>query len=271
MRRLFLSAIAGVSLCGGADACPASSSSASVELFPTATVLPENLLRLYVYFPRPMGPGVEASDIKLLDADGREIEQAFLPTRFGLWSPDRSRLTVLLDPGRVKTGLTAHDAFGRVLVPGRRYSIKVPGRLIDADGCKLGDDTLFAFTAGHADLQRPSPSEWRIIAPPAASKSALRIDLGSPHDHLSLAYRLRVVTTAGETVAGKITLADHERVWQFTPRSDWSATAYRIVIDARLEDLAGNRPGALFDQDIGAATSEWVRELSFTPAAAPNE
>lgn len=272
MRRLFLSAMAGASLCGGAaDACPALSSLASVELFPTAAILPENLLRLYVYFPRPMGPGVEASDIKLLGAGGQEIQQAFLPTRFDLWSPDRSRLTVLLDPGRVKTGLAAHDALGRALVPGQRYSIKVPGSLIDADGCKLGDDTLFAFKAGPADLHPPSPSEWRIVAPAAASRSALSVDLGSPHDHLSLAYRLRVVTTAGETVAGKVTLADHEQVWQFTPLGDWSTATYRIIVDARLEDLAGNRPGALFDQSVHAADREWVRELSFTPVADPHE
>ncbi|MEM9404371.1 MAG: hypothetical protein AAGA44_18020 [Pseudomonadota bacterium] len=272
MRQLLLSTIAGLFAFGDAEAaCPTPTESTGVELFPTADVLPENLLRVYVYFPRSLGPDIEATDVKLLDDGGREVEHVFLPTRFGLWSPDRSRLTILLDPGRVKSGLVAHDARGRALVAGRRYSIKVPGSLADSEGCQLGNDTFFAFTAGRADRESPSPGKWTVIAPDADSKVALSIDLLSAHDHLSMAYRLRVTTLNGEPVAGNIDLDSQEQVWQFTPRDAWTESTYRIIVDSRLEDLAGNRPGALFDQDIGIPERHWIRELTFTPVADRND
>ena len=95
-----------VALLGGATTavatCPAPEAG-RVDVYPTAQVLPENLLRFYVYYPRAMAPSVGLSDILLLDADGTPMDGVFLPTREDLWSQDRRRLTVLMDPGRVNT------------------------------------------------------------------------------------------------------------------------------------------------------------------------
>ncbi|MEO0346634.1 MAG: hypothetical protein AAF229_10280 [Pseudomonadota bacterium] len=248
-------------------ACPAADSAAGPELYPTAGVLPENLLRVYVYFPRPMGPDVSASDVLLLGPDGDAIPGAFLPTRFGLWSPDRRRLTVLLDPGRVKTGLEANEALGRALESGVRYSIKVPGTLRDAEDCPLGGDSEFPFTAGPADYDPPAPEAWQFSVPMAGTRDTLAVDLGSTHDHVSMAYRLRVFTAAGERVGGDVALARAERVWAFTPRETWSSAPYQIAIDPRLEDLAGNRPGVRFDRDLDEPVREWNRVLPFTPTS----
>lgn len=90
-----------------------------------ALILPENLPRLYIYFPRPMSPNIQSSDIKLFEASGQEISLVFLPMRFELWSPDRRRLTFLLDPGRVKTGLIADDTLGRALIDGETYQWRI--------------------------------------------------------------------------------------------------------------------------------------------------
>lgn len=267
--RSLIGVIAAAGLAGGAAAaCPAES--AAPEFYPTASVLPENLLRVYVYFPRPMDAAVSAADLSLLDADGGEIPQAFLPTRYGLWSPDRRRLTVLLDPGRVKTGLAAHEALGRPIVAGNQYAIHVPGSLSDNKGCPLGNDARYAFTAGPADSEPPSPGEWRVDVPPAGSREALAVDLGSSHDHLSLAYRLRVVDDKGVRLPGTIDLAERESVWRFTPRAVWLPASYTIEIDPRLEDLAGNRPGTRFDRELDVPTQGWDRAIRFTPKS-PDE
>ena len=72
---------------------------------PTADVVPENLLRLYVYFSAPMGFRGGAEYVYLLDGDGHIVEDPFLPLDVALWNGDRTRYTLLFDPGRVKRGI----------------------------------------------------------------------------------------------------------------------------------------------------------------------
>ncbi|MEL7547827.1 MAG: hypothetical protein AAGJ84_14325 [Pseudomonadota bacterium] len=248
-----------------ATACPAPVEASEIELFPSGAMLPENLLRVYIYFPRRMGTNFDSSDIMLTDASGDEVTDVFLPMRFELWSPDRQRLTLLLDPGRVKTGLVAHDALGRALVSGETYTLTIPDDLADSDGCGLGNTVSFSFAVAAPDREPPSPGDWQFEPPAAASKSALRIDLGSPHDHLSMAYRIRVITADGEAVPGEIAITQDESVWEFAPRQVWEPSEYRIVIDPRLEDLAGNRPGVPFDRPAEGPTESAVSELIFVP------
>jgi len=248
-----------------AAACPPPVQSSEIELFPSAKILPENLLRLYLYFPRPMSPHIQSSDIKLFDAGGKEISQVFLPMRFELWSPDRRRLTLLLDPGRVKTGLISHETLGRALVSGERYTLEIPDSLTDSEGCALGEGASYSFKVTAADKEPPSPDNWQIDVPEATTKSMLSIDLGSPHDHLSMAYRIRILNTDGDPVAGKISLAEDESAWTFQPREAWASSAYRITVDPRLEDLAGNRPGRLFDRVANSEIEDRVEELTFFP------
>lgn len=236
-----------------------------VEIYPTAAVLPENLLRIYVYFPRPMDVSQGIDMVQLIDASGAQVEQAFLSNRDDLWSPDRRRLTVLLDPGRVKTGLDAHETLGRALVAGRSYAFEVSGTALGADGCALETDTRHDFQAGAADLEPPQPSDWELARPQSSTTEPVTVVLGSAHDHLSLAFRIRVLDAEGEIVPGSIALGPDEASWHFTPRAAWQPASYTLSIDERLEDLAGNRPGLLFDRPLDQAPAPWVRNLQFTP------
>lgn len=238
---------------------------AAVDIYPTAEELPANLLRIYVYFPQPMQPTGILEHIALLDARGVEVPGVFLSNRYDLWSPDRRRLTVLFDPGRVKTGLAAHDALGRALEPGSRYSLVVRGSAVDARGCQLGTETEHAFTAREADIDPPRAEEWALTRPAAGTVEPFEVDLGSPHDHVSLAYRLRIATADGDVVPGRINLGPGEEVWSFTPNAPWTSGTYVLHVDARLEDLAGNRPGLLFDRPTTAAIEPAVLERAWTP------
>ncbi|MEM8580069.1 MAG: hypothetical protein AAGF50_02590 [Pseudomonadota bacterium] len=256
-------ALAALGLAGAALAdCDADG---RVEIYPTAEVLPENLLRIYVYFPHPMDTSQGVEIVQLLDAAGDPVEHVFLRNRDDLWSPDRRRLTVLLDPGRVKTGLEAHDALGRALVPGQSYAFEVSGRALQADGCALGASTRHAFQVGPADLEPPQPSSWQLAPPQADTTDNLEVALGSAHDHLSLAFRLRVLDGEGTIVPGAIALGPGEASWNFTPRAEWRIETYTLAIDERLEDLAGNRPGLLFDRPLDQPPSPWVPSVPFMP------
>jgi len=75
------------------------------RVYPSADTVPENLLRMYVEFSGPMGRPSGIPHMKLLGADGREIDGAFLPLDYEFWDPDHTRFTAFLDPGRVKSGI----------------------------------------------------------------------------------------------------------------------------------------------------------------------
>lgn len=238
---------------------------AHVEIYPTAKVLPENLLRMYVYFPRRMGVTAGLDSVRLLDEDQKPIPGVFLKNRDDLWSPDRRRLTVYLDPGRVKTGLVSNDAMGRALIAGHSYTFEVSGAMLDATGCSLGADTHHSFLVKSADIDPPDPGRWTLTKPKAGSLEPLIVKLGSPHDHLSLAYRVRVTNTDGAIQPGAIDLGANEETWAFKPRNPWKTENYTLLIDKALEDLAGNRPGILFDQPPDKERTPAIDRLHFAP------
>jgi hypothetical protein len=45
-------------------------------------------------------------------------------------------------------------------------------------------------------------------------------------------------------------IVNAEEKVNFTPAKPWSAGTYKLQIETRLEDLAGNNLGRLFDRDL---------------------
>ena len=106
------------------------------RIYPGADVLPENLLKFYVYFTAPMRGADVYDGVRLLAQDGSEIEGAFVVTVPELWDPDMRRLTLMLHPGRIKRGLELHEREGPPLRSGERFRLVVDG-LEDAWGQPL--------------------------------------------------------------------------------------------------------------------------------------
>ncbi|MEO0754423.1 MAG: hypothetical protein AAFY85_06450, partial [Pseudomonadota bacterium] len=74
------------------------------DIYPTSDVLPANLLRFYVYFSEPMQRSAALEHVTLRSVStGKAVTGAFFQSRYDLWSTDGRRLTLLLDPGRVKS------------------------------------------------------------------------------------------------------------------------------------------------------------------------
>ena len=220
------------------------------EVYPRADVLPENLLRLYIYFDQAMHRENALTSIRLIDEEGALVEGAFLTNKVDLWSPDSRRLTVLFDPGRVKTGLRAHNTMGRALKRGEAYTLVVAPSLESAAGCQLAAEHRKTFHVTDADATGPRPESWKIKEPRAYSSDWLTVFLNGPHDHVSLAYRLRVIDTNGAVVAGRIDLGTADAEWLFRPDEPWLNGTYRITVDPTLEDVAGNNLSGSFERPL---------------------
>lgn len=239
------------------------------RVYPSADLLPENLLRFYVYFSQPMEREKIWDHIALLDGDGDVVPGAFIENRFDLWSPDDTRLTVLFDPGRVKTGLVAHDTMGRALEPGKAYTLQVRPTAKTRAGCAMTEGFEKPFHAVAADFDAPDLSAWQITAPAAGTRDPLTLHVNGAMDHISLAYRIRVADQNGVKLKGALRLGENEASWIFTPKTPWGTEAHQIEVNTTLEDIAGNRLTGLFDRPLDTAgysepTSD-VGLLPFTP------
>ena len=217
---------------------------------PTIGVVPRNLLRIYVTFSAPMSEGWAASCVRLADAAGGTMVGALLPTEHELWDAERRRLTVLLDPARIKRGLPAHLQAGYALRPGGPFRLVIDEGFQDARGLPLAAPAEHCYDVGADERRHVEPADWQLRAPPERTVEPLDVMFDRPLDHALLARCLRVVGPDGEPVAGHIAVGVGERSWRLEPFEAWRRGTHRLMVDPRLEDLAGNSLSRLFDRDL---------------------
>jgi hypothetical protein len=238
-----------------------------VRVDPGAETLPENQLKFYVHFSAPMRRGEAYRHIRLDELERGPVDMPFLELGEELWDTSARRLTLLLDPGRIKRGLKPREEAGPILVEGRRYRLTIDDAWPDAQGYPLEAEFAKEFRAAAPDGRAPDPATWRVAAPPAGSRRPLAIVFGEALDRPMLDRALAVRGPEGRFVAGEHDVPDDATSWRFTPDAAWTEGAYRLVIDASLEDLAGNSIGRPFEVDaerpIEKAVSEAAHELKF--------
>ncbi len=219
-----------------------------VAIAPSGSTVPERLLRISIAFATPPQDEVLQA-IALVRQDASTITGALLDLE--LWSPDRRTLTLLLDPGRVKTGLIAHDIDGWALRPGERVALRVAGRIehqwtVSAGGCMV-----------------PDINTWRIDAPRAGTNRPLTVVFPGQIDTQSRDL-IAVVDESGQRIEGESRLIDAERVWMFAPAAQWQHGRLRLLVHPRLESPCGDEIGEAFEHAVGkglgsqrAAPSRW--------------
>jgi hypothetical protein len=227
---------------------PDQASTRVLHVFPSAGVLPSNVLKFYIVFSAPMSRGEAWNRIHLLDEAGRPMQGAFLEIDQELWDPDFRRLTVLFDPGRIKRDLAPNLQLGVPVVDGRRYTLAIDRDFPDAHGLALAEGFRKPFRGGPVDRTPLDPGRWRITAPPAASRTPLSVRFLKPLDYALLERTIDVLGVAGP-VPGTVALGREETEWEFTPAEPWKSGGYKLAIDTALEDLAGNRIGRPFDRN----------------------
>jgi hypothetical protein len=233
---------------------------------PSASEVPANLLKFYLYFSRPMREGREVFErIHLLDENGRAIPGTWRDTE--LWTEDARRLTLWIHPGRVKQGVNLREDLGPVLRPGKRYTLLVEAGLRDATGQPLAGEFRHSFQTSAESHARLDPSAWKIETPAAGTRHPLRIVATVPLDAVIGRRSIHVQKSGGTAVPGVAAPAEDGRTWMFTPRDPWAAESHDFVVDPWLEDLAGNTVARVFDDDLTALESveRPAAKRTFTP------
>lgn len=237
-----------------APARAASEPTTVTQVYPTARRLPENLLKFYVHFSAPMRRGGIYDHIKLLDDAGKEVELPFLEIDEELWDPEMKRLTLFIDPGRIKRGVTPLEEIGPALVAGKHFRLIIAPTWRDAAGTPLGKGFDKAFEVVAPDRDPPDPAAWEVSPPAAGTRDPLVVTFDEPMDH-ALALRLMsVVGPEGKGVRGVAALAAGERRWTFTPAAPWARGKHAVAVWTTVEDLAGNNIGKPFEVDLSEGT-----------------
>lgn len=237
-----------------------------VQIFPSGAELPENQLKFYVEFSAPMSRGGTYEHVQLREESGRVIDLPFLELDEELWDPSMTRLTLLIDPGRIKRGVKPLEDIGPVFEAGKRYQLTFAPACRDAAGRPLRAAYTKTFRVGAADRTPPDPRRWRIVPPAAGTREPLRVEFDEPMDQ-ALALRLIGVGAGAERgvmLTGDATLSDHERTWNFVPANPWRAGAHRLTVATTIEDLAGNNIGKTFDVDLNAGAQRRVQGETVT-------
>jgi hypothetical protein len=229
-------------------AAPVHQSGFVTAIYPSADIVPANLLRIYIYFSRPMLRHGILDHIRLVDQNDHPVDQAFLETEEGLWDREGRRLTLFFHPGRIKTGVGLHEKMGLALKPGSRYRLIVSKGAEDAEGSPLSADFTKQFRVTVEDRASLDACLWNIQAPDANTRNPLVVDARKPLDHALFERTIHVEDPDGNLVRGSVSLEDNDTRWRFVPEQPWRAGEYALQAAGELEDLAGNRPTRLFEE-----------------------
>lgn len=242
-----------------------------IAVYPSADVLPENLLKFYIHFSSPMSVGRAYDNTRLLNSKGETVRYPFLELDEELWDPTGRRLTIFIDPGRIKQGVLPNKVVGPVFKVGERYTLEISDEWKDAAGARLGAPFRKSFKVSAADHRSPDPAAWKLAAPAGGSREPLSLTFEAPLDHALLHRLLWVENEAGERVEGEVRVEAGERRWSLLPDTRWSPGRYRLMIRSILEDLAGNGIDKPFEVDVFEQVRERVdsktlsREFTVSP------
>ena len=168
-----------------------------------------------------MREGCAAAHVRLVDdADGptHAIVGALLPTEHELWDADRCRLTVLLDPARIKRGLAAHRELGYPLRPGASFRLVVDEGFLDAAGAPLRAGAERRYEVGATSVATSIRRYWAVTVPSSRHRRPLRRRVrptARPRPARPLPPRGRA---RRPLVDGQRRVGPEERSWRLAPR-----------------------------------------------------
>lgn len=220
------------------------------HVYPSCDHLPENLLRFYVYFSNSMQRGRSLEEIALLDSEERPVADALYRAPVELWDRSMQRLTVLMDPGRLKRWVGPNVELGPPLKVGQEYILEIGSGMIDLHGRPLRQRFRKYFLVGDPVRGPISVEDWKIFPPVKGGRQAIALTFPGPLDRALIFQTITIESKDGLAMDGRVEVDRCETRWRFIPASPWRAGPYSIRVGSGLEDLCGNSIAGAFDRPL---------------------
>ena len=237
------------------------------QVFPSSDLLPENLLRFYVCFSNSMQRGRALEQISLLDSDGQPVADALYRAPIELWDRTMRRLTVLLDPGRLKRWVGPNVQLGPPLKAGQAYTLEIGSGMSDQYGRSLQGPFRKHFVVSEPVRDPIFIESWKTLPPATGSRQHLALRFTYPLDWALLFHAITVESPDGSVIEGRVMIDQCEKQWTFTPNEPWVAGTYQVRVASYLEDACGNSMTGAFDRPLqrvpGSLTERNSPSLAF--------
>ncbi|MEO1655947.1 MAG: Ig-like domain-containing protein, partial [Bacteroidota bacterium] len=221
------------------------------KVYPQSDHLPANQLKFYIFFSEAMAEGQAYRHLRVREKTNGIIRRNFfLELQPELWDLSHTRLTLWLEPGRIKRDLGPNSQLGPPLEVGKRYILEIDPNWKDRRGRALQAVFQKEFLVIKEDRQSPDPQSWQVQVPSSDTKSPLRISFGESLDAVLVTSSIQVLSPSGQMIEGAIQLLAEEKGITFSPQNPWNPGKYKLVLASKLEDLAGNNLNRLFDRDL---------------------
>ncbi|WP_299241533.1 Ig-like domain-containing protein [uncultured Aquimarina sp.] len=219
------------------------------KIYPSATILPSNLLKLYIQFSKPINTTSIYNHIRFINHAGDTLSKTILPLENPLISDDKTVLTLWIEPGRQKRGLKPNQQLGPVFNK-ETYRLIVTKNIKDNNGVSMQKDFIHSFSIGDTDRIKPTIDDWKIDIPKTNSTSKLLIRCNESMDYGSVQDNIYIVDSSMQEIKGTWQLLEQETILSFQPIELWKNGYYQILCNPEIEDLAGNNLNRLFDKEI---------------------
>jgi hypothetical protein len=221
-----------------------------LAVYPRMDSLPENLLKFYIQFSKPMAEGYALEFVSLRNAKGDSLKKIFLDLKPELWNEDGTLLTLWMDPGRIKRDLQPNKLLGPPLKNGEHYTLLISPNWPDQEGGLLTKPFSKNIQAIVRDSISPSLEQWNFKVPNASTRHAFEINFYEPLDYFLAKHTIHLLDKHDNSISGTVDISDDQRKFFFIPKSPWASGRYRIEVENILEDLAGNNLNRPFDRDL---------------------
>lgn len=211
---------------------------AAPTITPSGPSVPENLLRIELHLSQPLSAPLDMRRVVLLDAAGAPVSDALLD--MALPDPDGMNVSILLHPGRIKSGVGPNVALGPALRQGQVVVLRI-------DDAQLAQPVEQRWLVAPALRQAIDLQQWTASRVKPGSLAPLVLTFPAALDGDS-GPLIGVQAPDGRRLAGTSTLLPGERGWRFTPAARWRPGRYVVRVHARLEDPQGNRQCSAFEQ-----------------------
>jgi hypothetical protein len=228
---------------------PENSTTKVSSFFPQSKTLPLNVLKIRLEFSSPMSQNHSHQYVKVFRNGSEIAEYPFLKLENELWNNDQTELTLWFDPGKIKRGLLSRKSKGANFSLGDEIEIQIQNSWPDIDGNRLDQEYSYQFTIADTDKLRPDPEQWDVFAPAAGTMDPLAILIKEELDSKLLTEGIEIYDGVNN-VSGEFVIKKKGFALFFYPAEPWKKSNYEIIVNPKLEDLAGNNLIRLFDNDL---------------------